>query len=115
VVPTLAVVAAFAKGRTVIKNIAHLRIKECDRLHVMVTELAKLGITAEERPDAMIIAGREGNSPLFGAEIDTYNDHRIAMSFAVAGLMVPGVRIREEGCVVKSFPDFWQRFELLYR
>jgi len=114
VVPTLAVVAGFAKGRTVIKNIAHLRIKECDRLHVMVTELAKLGIRAEEQPDAMIIAGRDGNSPLSGAEIDTYNDHRIAMSFAVAGLMVPGVRIRGEGCVGKSFPDFWKRFELLY-
>ncbi|MBU2537523.1 MAG: 3-phosphoshikimate 1-carboxyvinyltransferase [Proteobacteria bacterium] len=114
VVPTLAVVAAFAKGRTVIKNIAHLRIKECDRLHVMVTELAKLGITTEERADTMIIEGREKNSPLHGAEIDTYNDHRIAMSFAVAGLKVPGVRVKGEGCVVKSFPDFWERFELLY-
>ncbi|MBU3937624.1 MAG: 3-phosphoshikimate 1-carboxyvinyltransferase, partial [Proteobacteria bacterium] len=114
VVPTLAVVASFAKGRTVIKNIAHLRIKECDRLHVMVTELAKLGIKTEERPDTMIIEGREENNPLHGAEIDTYNDHRIAMSFAVAGLMVPGVRVKGEGCVVKSFPDFWERFELLY-
>ena len=115
VVPTLAVVASFAKGRTVINNIAHLRIKECDRLHVMVTELAKLGVKAEERSDAMIIEGREANSPLSGAEIDTYNDHRIAMSFAVAGLVAPGVRIRGEECVVKSFPDFWERFELLYR
>ena len=115
VVPTLAVVASFAKGRTIIKNIAHLRIKECDRLHVMVTELAKLGIRAEERPDAMIIEGRLEDSPLHGAEIDTYHDHRIAMSFAVAGLVVPGVRIRGEGCVAKSFPDFWERFELLYR
>jgi 3-phosphoshikimate 1-carboxyvinyltransferase len=115
VVPTLAVVASFAKGRTVIKNIAHLRIKECDRLHVMVTELAKLGVRTEERADTMIIEGKTEGSPLHGAEIETYNDHRIAMSFAVAGLMVPGVRIREEGCVVKSFPDFWERFELLYR
>lgn len=115
VVPTLAVVASFAKGRTVIKNIAHLRIKECDRLHVMVTELAKLGVKTEERPDAMIIEGNTENRSLHGAEIDTYNDHRIAMSFAVAGLIVPGVRIKEEGCVVKSFPDFWERFELLYR
>lgn len=116
VVPTLAVVAGFAKGRTVIKNIAHLRIKECDRLHVMVTELAKLGVKTEEHPDAMIIDGVGDNtSSLHGAEIDTYNDHRIAMSFGVAGLKVPGVRIRGEGCVVKSFPDFWERFELLYR
>ncbi|MFH1216216.1 MAG: 3-phosphoshikimate 1-carboxyvinyltransferase [Pseudomonadota bacterium] len=115
VVPTLAVVAAFAKGRTVIKNIAHLRIKECDRLHVMVTELAKLGIRAEERADAMIIEGNADGTPLHGAEIDTYHDHRIAMSFAVAGLRVPGVMIRGEECVAKSFPDFWERFELLYR
>ncbi|OGQ98137.1 MAG: 3-phosphoshikimate 1-carboxyvinyltransferase [Deltaproteobacteria bacterium RIFOXYD12_FULL_55_16] len=113
VVPTLAVVASFAKGRTVIKNIAHLRIKECDRLHVMVTELAKLGVRAEEQSDAMIIEGREKNNPLHGAEIDTYHDHRIAMSFAVAGLVVPGVRIRGEECVAKSFPDFWERFALL--
>ena len=63
VVPTLAVVASFAKGRTVIKNIAHLRIKECDRLHVMVTELAKLGVKTEERPDAMIIEGKAENNP----------------------------------------------------
>ena len=115
VVPTLAVVASFAKGRTVINNIAHLRIKECDRLHVMVTELAKLGVRAEERQDAMIIEGNADGAPLHGAEIDTYHDHRIAMSFAVAGLRVPGVRIQGEGCVVKSFPDFWERFELLYR
>jgi 3-phosphoshikimate 1-carboxyvinyltransferase len=114
VVPTLAVVASFAEGRTVIKNIAHLRIKECDRLHVMVTELAKLGVRAEERPDAMIIEGRAEDCPLHGAEIETYHDHRIAMSLAVAGLVVPGVRIQGEECVAKSFPDFWERFELLY-
>lgn len=115
VVPTLAVVAAFAKGRTIINNIAHLRIKECDRLHVMVTELTKLGIKAEERPDAMIIEGSDKNTPMHGAQIDTYHDHRIAMSFAVAGLRVPGVQIRGEECVAKSFPDFWERFALLYR
>jgi 3-phosphoshikimate 1-carboxyvinyltransferase len=115
VVPTLAVIASFAKGRTVITNIAHLRIKECDRLHVMVTELAKLGVRAEERPDAMIIEGRTDENPLHGAEIETHHDHRIAMSLAVAGLVVPGVRILGEECVVKSFPDFWERFALLYQ
>lgn len=115
VVPTLAVVASLARGRTVIKNIAHLRIKECDRLAVMVKELSRLGVRAEERPDAMIIDGAGDNAyPLHGADIATYNDHRIAMSFAVAGLAVPGVVVRGEECVVKSFPDFWERFELLY-
>ncbi|OGR06819.1 MAG: 3-phosphoshikimate 1-carboxyvinyltransferase [Deltaproteobacteria bacterium RIFOXYD12_FULL_50_9] len=115
VVPTLAVVASFAKGRTVIRNIAHLRIKECDRLHVMAGQLAKIGVKTEEQPDTLIIEGQGLNAAgLHGIEIDTYNDHRIAMSFAVAGLVVPGMVILGEECVAKSFPDFWQRFSLLY-
>lgn len=114
VVPTLAVVAARASGRTVITNIAHLRIKECDRLHVMAKELAKLGVRTEERDDALIIEGQGAGAKLHGATIETHDDHRIAMSFAVAGLYVPGVVISEEGCVAKSFPDFWERFGLLY-
>jgi 3-phosphoshikimate 1-carboxyvinyltransferase len=62
----------------------------------------------------MIIHGAGGRN-LHGAEIETYNDHRMAMSMAVAGLKVPGIRIREEQCVAKSFPDFWQRFAKLQR
>jgi 3-phosphoshikimate 1-carboxyvinyltransferase len=113
VAPTLAIVAAFAEGTTVIKNIAHLRIKECDRLSAMVTELGKMGAEVEEQPDSMIIHGRAGGTNLHGAEIKTYDDHRIAMCFAVAGLKIPGVRITGEECVAKSFPDFWDRFSLL--
>lgn len=113
VAPTLAVVAAFAQGTTVINNIAHLRIKECDRLSAMVTELRKMGAEVEEESDRMIIHGREGGSNLHGAVIETYEDHRIAMCFAVAGLRVSGVRVSGDGCVVKSFPDFWQRFSRL--
>jgi len=112
VAPTLAVVAAFAEGDTIIRNIAHLRIKECDRLSAVVTELKKLGVSAEELPDTMIIHG-QGGAGLHGAQIETYRDHRIAMSFAVAGLRIPGVTILDEGCVKKSFPDFWQRWALL--
>jgi len=112
VVPTLAVVAAFAEGPTRITNIAHLRIKECDRLSAVVAELTKLGAKVEEFPDAMIIHG-DGGRGLHGAEIETYKDHRMAMCFAVAGLRIPGVRITGEGCVAKSFPDFWERFALL--
>ena len=112
VVPTLAVVAAFAHGTTVIENIAHLRIKECDRLSAVVTELSKLGVKMEEKEDSMLIHG-EGGDGLYGAEIETYEDHRMAMSLAVAGLRVPGVRITGEECVAKSFPDFWERFALL--
>ena len=110
VAPTLAVVAAFAEGTTVIDNIAHLRIKECDRLAVMVRELRRMGADVEEEEARMIIHGHGGGSNLHGAEIKTYDDHRIAMCFAVAGLKVPGVRIRGEECVKKSFPDFWERF-----
>lgn len=112
VVPTLAVVAAFAEGKTVIENIAHLRIKECDRLSAVVAELTKLGVKVEEQEAAMIIHGN-GGTGLRGAVIETYEDHRMAMSLAVAGLRIPGVQITGEECVAKSFPDFWERFGLL--
>jgi 3-phosphoshikimate 1-carboxyvinyltransferase len=111
VAPTLAVVAAFAEGTTTINNIAHLRIKECDRLSAVVSELRRMGAEVEEEPARMIIHGRKGGANLHGATITTYDDHRMAMSFAVAGLRVPGVSISNEQCVVKSFPDFWERFE----
>jgi len=113
IVPTLAVVAAFAHGDTEITNIAHLRIKECDRLSAICAELTRLGVSVEEHDDRMVIHGR-GGSGMHGAEIETYHDHRMAMSMAVAGLRVPGVVITGEDCVAKSFPDFWQRFELIY-
>jgi 3-phosphoshikimate 1-carboxyvinyltransferase len=113
VAPTLAIVAAFAEGTTVINNVAHLRIKECDRVSAMITELRKMGADVEEEPDRMIIHGRSGGSNLHGATIETYHDHRIAMCFAVAGLRVEGVEITGEECVGKSFPDFWERFALL--
>lgn len=110
VAPTLAVVAAFAEGTTVINNIAHLRIKECDRVSAVVTELRKMGAQVEEEHDRMIIHGQAGGRNLHGARIDTYNDHRMAMCFAVAGLRIPGIEITGEDCVAKSFPDFWERF-----
>ena len=113
VVPTLAVVAAFAEGATEITNIAHLRIKECDRLSATTTELRKLGVEVDEFDDRMVIHGR-GGAGMQGAEIETYEDHRMAMSMAVAGLRVEGVRILDEKCVSKSFPDFWDRFARLY-
>jgi len=110
-VPTLAVVAAFAKGTTVIKNVAHLKAKESDRLGAVAQELSKMGIKAETNDTDLIIRG--GTS--FGTEIDTYGDHRIAMSFSIAGLKVPGIFIRDEKCVEKSFPEFWTVLEGLYR
>jgi 3-phosphoshikimate 1-carboxyvinyltransferase len=109
-VPTLAVVAAFAKGTTVIKNVGHLKAKESDRLGSVVKELSKIGIDASCGETGMEIKGGRPH----GAEIDTYGDHRMAMSFALAGLKIPGIVIRDERCVEKSFPDFWNVFESLY-
>ena len=109
-VPTLAVVAAFAEGTTIIRNVAHLKAKESDRLAAVVNELVKLGIDARCSRDELIVTG---GTPR-GSEIKTYGDHRIAMSFAVAGLVTPGVLIRDENCVKKSFPDFWKVFSGLY-
>jgi 3-phosphoshikimate 1-carboxyvinyltransferase len=109
-VPTLAVLAAFARGETVITGVAHLRHKESDRLAAVAAELTKLGIEARETADGLIIRGGEPR----GAVIDTYNDHRIAMSFAIAGLQAPGMVITDPDCVAKSFPDFWEYLERLY-
>ena len=105
-VPTLAVTAAFARGTTRIRNVAHLRVKESDRLSVTASELRKMGIVVNCHESGMDITGGIPH----GADIDPHDDHRIAMSFAVAGLVTPGVRIREERCVEKSFPDFWKVF-----
>jgi len=107
VVPTLAVVAAFAEGTTVIENVAHLREKESDRLGAVAAELMKMGIETEVTGAGLRVTGGHPH----GAVIDTYNDHRLAMSFAVAGLRVPGMVIRDETCVAKSFPDFWEVFD----
>jgi 3-phosphoshikimate 1-carboxyvinyltransferase len=103
-VPTVGVLAAYRAGRTTITNVAHLRIKESNRLAAMAAELGRIGITASESPDGLII---DGGTPR-AADIETYNDHRIAMSFAVAGLVTPGIQIADKKCVDKSFPDFWR-------
>jgi 3-phosphoshikimate 1-carboxyvinyltransferase len=110
VVPTLAVVAAFAGGTTVIRNVAHLRAKECDRLSAVACELGKMGIETRALDNELHIVGGTPH----GAEIETYDDHRMAMCFAVAGLKVPGIRILNPGCVAKSFPTYWEVFKQLY-
>ncbi len=109
-VPTLAVTAAFARGKTAIRNIGHLRLKESDRIHALALELSKMGIRVREGEGELEI---EGGKPR-GGEVETYNDHRMVMSFAVAGLAAPGVRIKEERCVNKSFPGFWETLQKLY-
>jgi 3-phosphoshikimate 1-carboxyvinyltransferase len=106
---TLAVVAAFARGTTCLSGIGHLRLKESDRLTSLERELGKLGIHATTADDRLIVHGGDPQ----GGEIETYKDHRMAMAFAVAGLRVPGVVIRDPECVSKSFPDFWTVLEEL--
>ncbi|MCX7635235.1 MAG: 3-phosphoshikimate 1-carboxyvinyltransferase, partial [Syntrophales bacterium] len=101
-VPTLAVIAACRPGKTVITGVPHLRLKESDRLAALARELTKTGIRVDEHPDGLTI---HGGRPC-GAEIETYNDHRIAMSFAVLGKAVGGMVIKNPRCVAKSFPTF---------
>ena len=103
----LAVVALFAKGPTTIRNVGNLRIKESDRLSALETEIRRLGGSAEAGPDWLRIDPR----PLHGAAIETYADHRMAMSFALAGLVVPGVAIRDPACVAKTWPGFFRELE----
>ena len=108
-VPPIAIAAAFARGTTRFTNIGHLRHKECDRLGVMAAELNKMGVNARCDETSLII---DGGGKIHGAKIDPHNDHRIAMSFAAAGLVTGEQIIEDEACVAKSFPDFWERFEI---
>ena len=103
-VQTLAVVALFANSPTTIRNVAHIRHKETDRLAAVGTELRKLGAAVAERADGLLITPREHRE----AAIDTYRDHRMAMSFALAGLRIPGVRINDPGCVEKTYPRYFE-------
>lgn len=109
---TLAVAALFAEGPTQIRNVANLRVKETDRIAALATELRKLGATVDEIADGLTIHPPQSPTP---AEIDTYDDHRMAMSFALAGLRIDGVVIRDPGCTSKTFPDYFQRLERMYR
>jgi len=109
--PTLAALAPFASGPVRIDNVAHLRLQESDRLHAVASELGRLGARVEERPDGLTI----WPSVLRGTALDTYDDHRLAMALALIGLRVPGVVIRDPGCVAKTFPDYFTRLDELRR
>ena len=106
-VMTLAAVACFAEGPTTIRNVAHIRHKETDRLTALATELRRIGAGVEEFADGLTITP----APLHGAEIETYNDHRMAMSLALVGLRVPGIVIKNPGCVAKTYPNFFRDLE----
>ena len=107
---TIALLALFAKGTTVIRNIASWRVKETDRIAAMATELRKLGAIVEEGADYLSITPPAGRlTP--GAMIDTYDDHRMAMCFSLASLGGVPVTINEPGCVAKTFPDYFEAFQ----
>jgi 3-phosphoshikimate 1-carboxyvinyltransferase len=110
--PTLAVVACFAQGPSRLRRIAHLRIKESDRLEALRNELGRLGARVTVTDTDLLVTPPEQVRP---ARIQTYDDHRIAMSFAVAGLRAPGIVIENPGCVAKTFPEFFDRLGELAR
>ena len=107
---TLAAVAPFADSKTIIRNIEHTRWQETDRIHAMVTELRKLGVSVVEHHDSVEIMP----AAILPAAIDTYRDHRVAMAFSLIGLKVPGIQICDPGCVSKTFPHFFRVLQGLY-
>jgi 3-phosphoshikimate 1-carboxyvinyltransferase len=109
--PTLAVVAALADSPTRVTGIGFIRRKESDRIGSVVRELQRCGVDATEEPDGFVV--RPG--PAHGARVETYDDHRMAMSFGVLGLVVPGIEIVDPSCVVKTFPGFWLALDALRR
>ncbi len=105
-IPIIAILAACAQGTTVIRNAEELKVKESNRLRIMVDELTAMGCDIEETEDGMII---HGGKPLQGAIIDSRLDHRIAMSFAVAGLVAEGTtQLLRSDCVNISYPNFYE-------
>lgn len=114
-IPTLVVLAAFSGKQVDFSEIANLRVKECDRIHALAKNLNKIKAgLAEEWGDSLMIHGdRDLAKNGQATEIETYNDHRIAMSFALAGLKIKGIKIRNPDCVSKSFPNFWEEWRKL--
>lgn len=108
IVPTLAAIAPLASTAVEIVNVSNLRVKESDRLATVTSELRRLGATVEERPDSLLIQPGWGDAP---AVVETHNDHRIAMAFAVAGLARGNVTIGNETVVSKSYPRFWRTLD----
>ncbi len=102
---TAIVLAPFAERPTQFTDLGRLRVQECERVNALRSELAKCGAKIEESGDTLRIEP----GALHGAEIETYNDHRVAMCFAMLGLKVPGIRLRKPACVRKTFPNFFAK------
>ncbi|HXJ56599.1 MAG TPA: 3-phosphoshikimate 1-carboxyvinyltransferase [Verrucomicrobiae bacterium] len=102
---TAIVLAPFATRATRFTELGRLRVQECERVQALRTELTKCGATVVEQGDDLTIQP----STLHGAQIDTYNDHRLAMCFAILGLKIPGIKIKNPACAKKTFPNFFQK------
>jgi 3-phosphoshikimate 1-carboxyvinyltransferase len=115
VAPTLMMIAPFLSKPTHITGLATLRVKECDRIAAPTRELRKLGVTVEEGPDYMVVeplaAAALSAAACRVTDIETYHDHRIAMSFGVLATRLPGLRILDPGCVAKTYPQFWRDWQ----
>lgn len=109
-IPILAVAAMFAEGKTVIRGAGELRVKETDRIMAVCREFGKMGATIEELSDGMIITG---GASLHTADCDSYDDHRMAMALAIAGVAAEGVRILNAHCADISYPTFYQELSRL--
>lgn len=108
---TLAVVAALADGPTRIRNITHVRHKETDRIEAVAVELRRVGVGVEEHPEGLTIRP----APIRPATIETYDDHRMAMSFALLGLKHPGIEISDPDCTAKTYPNYFDDLEQICR
>ena len=113
IVPTLAMVALFASSPTTIRNVESLRVKECDRIKAICNEVKKLNGEIIEYQDGFKIIPKNSNE-YNGNEIETYDDHRIAMSFSIAGFRIEGIEILDPFCVSKTFPTFYEELEKIY-
>ena len=108
-IPTLAVLAAFNETPVRFTGIANLRVKECDRVAALATELSRIrpGLGVEEGDDLLVASDPSLAGRTLPARIETYSDHRIAMAFALAGLRVGGITILDPGCTAKTWPGYW--------
>lgn len=106
---TLAAIAPFADGPTTIKNVEHTRHQETDRISAVATELTRLGANVQEHRDGLRIIPQK----IRPASVRTYDDHRMAMGFAITGLVAAGIRIQDPACVTKTFPDYFEKLEAL--
>ena len=104
---TAVVLAPFADGPTKFTDLERLRLQECERVAALRTELTRCGVTVVEQDQTLTVFPSAGK--MHGAEIETYNDHRMAMCFAIFGLKIPGIKLKNPGCVKKTFPNFFQK------